>query len=66
MGRSEHEWVDHIEGELRITATELAGKEQSTDQELRRQVPLIALALLVGYTAFVASVVAYVLYWFLG
>ena len=53
MRRSEHDWVDHIEGELRITAAELAGKERNTNQESWPKVRLIVLVLLVGYAAFV-------------
>ena len=57
MGRSEHEWIDHIEGELRIAAAEeLASEERNTDQESWPKVWLIVLALLVGYAAFVVYV----------
>ena len=57
MERSEHEWVDHIEGELRIAAAEeLASEERNTDQESWPKVRLIVLALLVGYAAFVVYV----------
>ena len=57
MRRSEHEWVDHIEGELRIAAAEeLASEERNTDQESWPKLRLIVLALLIGYAAFVVYV----------